>query len=127
MNLKYYTIKTQNEIKNFENKEDGLNYYHTLKDGDKKIYETMITFDGIIEKEIHPIKKEIVEITWYEITNTVDEYHSACTGKYDTYEGALEGLKSKEDFCCERGTGKISKCRIDNLTYTIEREELLRK
>lgn len=127
MNLQYYTITTQTTIKNFESKEEALKYYHTLKDETKKLYETTVTPTNTTERELHPIKKGLVEITWYEITNTIDEYHSTCTGKYDTYEEALEDLKNKEDWYRSKGTGNISECRIDNLTYTIERKVILRK
>ena len=127
MNLQYYTITTQTTTKNFESKEKALKYYHTLKDDTKKLYEITVTPTQTTEKELHPIKKDLVEITWYEITNTIDEYHSTCTGKYDTYEEALEDLKNKEDWYRSKGIGNISECRIDNLTYTIERKVILRK
>lgn len=127
MKLQYYTIKTEKETKNFESKEEAIKYYHTLNDETKRVYETTVTPTETTKKELHPIKKEIVEIRWYEINNTTDEYHSTCTGRYDTYEEALEDLKNKEDWYRSKGTGNILECRIDNLTYTVEKKVILRK
>lgn len=103
MKLQYYTIKTEKETKNFENKEEAIKYYHTLNDETKRVYETTVTPTETTEKELHPIKKEIVEIRWYEINNTTDEYHSTCTGRYDTYEEALEDLKKQRRLVQEQG------------------------
>lgn len=127
MKLQYYKIKTEKEIKNFESKEDAIKYYHASEDGTKKLYEVTVTQAETTEKELHPIKKDLVEIKWYEISNTIDEYHSTCTGRYDTYEEALEDLKNKEDWYRSKGTGNILECRIDNLTYTVEKKVILRK
>lgn len=50
--------------------------------------------------------------TYYELENTINEYHTRVTGRYTTFEAAKEDLKNHCDWYCSLGTGRIYKVEI---------------
>lgn len=58
------------------------------------------------------LKTKKLILTYYELENTVDEYHSRVTGRYTTFEAAKEDLKNHCDWYCSLGTGRICKVEI---------------
>lgn len=50
-----------------------------------------------------------MNIEYFYIKNSFNEWSSDITGYYETLEAAKEGLKTKNDWYCDKGTGTIYK------------------
>ena len=71
------------------------------------------------------LKTKKLMFTYYELENTVDEYHTRVTERYTTFEAAKEDLKNHSDWYDNLGTGSIYKVeifKIGNKNISIKRE-----
>ena len=64
------------------------------------------------KRKITSFKIKKLVFTYYEIENTIDEYHSKVSGRYTTFEAAREDLKNHCDWYNDCGTGIIYKIEI---------------
>ena len=71
------------------------------------------------------MKKEELSIEYYAIENTVNEYHTAVTGKYKTLEDAKNDLCNHSDWYCSKGTGRIYKVKQWFEGYELKEEKKL--
>lgn len=66
------------------------------------------TVENIVNELNNPLDKNKLLFTkYYEISNTVNEYKVNITGRYTTYDDALNDLPNKCDWYASEGTGTI--------------------
>ena len=64
------------------------------------------------KRKITSFKTKRLLFVYYEIENTIDEYHSEVSDRYLVFEAAREDLKNHCDWYSDRGTGMIYKIEI---------------